>query len=369
MPNFDGGHYFLTCLSPIKVQERPDDLPEGVAYISAGAPRESFTSQVQRALRELPTAEQSPATIAIAEGEPDVISPFAKTPRTHLARFVVLEELPYNGRVPTNTLLVSLGIKPGPTVTQPVDCLPCPYLMFAADIDATTRAGDPLPSTLTEEEQDSLRDDYLIELWEHSEPQLRRIYENCQGFDGVASGREFAAYMKKCQIETWMPFNDYYTEPPQLGEAVKDLPWKLLFGIMGVPVVATLFFLLAWILGVESCLGMPAWLCTLLAGAVNAAAIYGVVQWIVYKGKQPWPPSNFGSLPAVLKGLYIQQRFADFAFTGGAMKPEELHAAFGKFLDDHKPDDVNGPTQRPGVIASRPPEIKSLEKMLDTTNA
>ena len=79
------------------------------------------------------------------------------------------------------------------------------------------------------------------------------------------------------------------------------------------------------------------------------------VCWINKLGNSAFPPPKYGDLPTVLKALYLQQNFADFKIANQAASSEELHAAFGKFLDEHKSDDRDGPTQKPGYISSRYP--------------
>jgi hypothetical protein len=66
MPNFDGGHYFLTALIPIKSAE----------YVEQGGRKNSPVHMVRDALAVLPKARQSPVTEQTAFN-----SPFARTSR------------------------------------------------------------------------------------------------------------------------------------------------------------------------------------------------------------------------------------------------------------------------------------------------
>ncbi|MEM7506984.1 MAG: hypothetical protein AAF415_09555 [Pseudomonadota bacterium] len=355
MPNFDGGHYFLTTLAPIKVNKQPGDEP-------SDPPRESYVTKVQRALAHLPTAQQSPATIEIAKNNPAVISPFAKTPRTHLGRFVVIDDAIYNGRNKTDAILSSIGVKPQPTVPQEIDKLPCPYLMFCVDFDAVMTPGDPLPHTLSESEQNKIRDAYLMDLWEHSSAELSKIYENCQGFEGVKTPEDFAKYIARCQIETWMPFNDYY-----IGDELTKLPEipldsiisKVKFlGIAGVAALAFGIFdgILRLIFDVSIVGGMFNSIWAVVVGIVLLLILWfyikGVYNSILTDNQKPWAAAEFGDLPSVLKGLYIQQRFSDFVIANQGKTPQQLHDAFGAFLKEHDPSDVLEKTQPPGVIKS-----------------
>ncbi|MEL6479380.1 MAG: hypothetical protein AAFR17_18790 [Pseudomonadota bacterium] len=352
MPNYDGGHYFLTVLSPIKVNEQPGEQPLAQPDATPPVkPRETYMLRIQRALASLPTAQQSPATIKIAEPDPTgIVSPFAKTSRTHLARFVVIENAIYNGRNPVDAVLASVGIKPQPTDPQQVDKLPCPYLMLAVDFDAITEAGADLRSDLSGDDQDKVRDDYLRELWSTSSVELQAIYENCQGFPETPSADDFVTYIKRCQIETWMPFNDYYID----GETalLPTLPFKAFLAILVLPALAFILGGLSWLTGMGTVFGYPAGSTAVLGGVALAAALYGIYRFILAQGQKPWPAAKSGDLASVLKGLYLQQKFADFVIENQGKEGADLHAAFGQFIADHKPDDKLAPTQAPGVIKS-----------------
>lgn len=337
MPNYDGGHYFLTTLAPVRMDQK-----EGGA---AG----SYLSDLQGALQKLPTAQQSPATIETAKNHQEVISPFAKTSRTHLCRFVVINDAIYNGRIGADPIYASaIDTSLQPTVPQHVDGLPCPYLMFAVDFDAILRPGDPLPSKLDEAEQARVVESYLTELWETSSAEMTAIYRNCQGFEGVHSARDFVTYLKKCQIETWMPFNDYYIEPADL----KSLPVKAIGVAVLAPLVALLLAGLSWAVGRETWLGYSSGTAAIIALLLTCAAIYGAYCFVIAEGKKPWPAAKYGDLASVLKGLYIQQRFADFVIANQGVSDADLHKAFGAFLEEHDPSNLLEKTQSPGVIKS-----------------
>jgi Tn3 transposase DDE domain len=195
MPTFDGGHYFLTVLVPVKT----DPIP-------AGSPFTSPVHALRKKLAMLPPAQQTPAC---CDGQ----SPFARNTRNDFARFVVIDDVAYNGRVTQNSLGLALQnalskVKINLVVAQPQDHLSCPFLLFSADFDAECGA-------------DSKRDSYLATLWNTMEAELREIFTHCEGFDGVNDEVSFAKYIARCQIETTMPFNDYYVD---LDATVKSLP-------------------------------------------------------------------------------------------------------------------------------------------------
>ena len=332
MPDLDSGHYFLTTFAPIR------NSGEGEMQHT------SFTQAVRVALAKMPAALQSPATVKIGEN-----SPFARNRRTHLARMFVLNDVVYNGRVGKNAIHASLS-KDDPARAKPVERLNTSYLVFCADIDAVKEDGAPLPKDLTPEQHRQVRASYARQLWETMEDELREIYVNCVGFEDVETADDFARYLDRCHVETTMPFHDYYLKLPEFHR----LPLKALLVAIGVPAVFTVLALLLRILGF---LEMP-WLgiSSLLAFLGGAALTVGVVllaiRMALKNGEKPLPPAEYDDLPSVLKALYLQQNFADFAVDAQGASPEELHARFAAFIAHHKPSDRAAPTQPPGVITS-----------------
>ncbi len=229
MPNFDTGHYFLTTLAPIKHGSASDERGVEVSHIE----------RLRTTLAILPTALQSPATEQIG-----INSPFARDRHTHLCRFMVLDDVVYNGRPRSDAIVNALTGK-DPLVPQKVDRLNCAYLMFAADFDAVKEEGDPLPETLTPAEQDAVRDAYARRLWQTMNLELREIYDNCVGFNEVSDADGFARYLGRCQVETTMPFNDYWIRPPKL----HGLPVTGLIALVAVPALVTLIGFLWWLFG------------------------------------------------------------------------------------------------------------------------
>ncbi|OSP56829.1 hypothetical protein [Pseudoruegeria sp. SK021] len=337
MPNFDTGHLFLTFLTPIK----------GGSEALAMGGMASHEQIVKTVLGLLPTALQSPATRDIGEN-----SPFCRNRQTHLCRYMVLDDVTYNGRTAKNALVASIQGQ-DPIHPQPVDRLNAAYLMFAADIDAVMDEGDPLPAHLDPDQQAWVRDAYLRRLWTTMQPELRSIYRHCYGFEAVTSAEDFAAYMARCQIETTLPFNDYWIAPPTLS----NLPIKALGIVAATPVVAALLGLIGVVLGLSTApvlgwiTGWGSGATALIGTLVSVAVLYGVYRYVMANGQNPMPPAKYGDLPSVLKSLYLQQTFADFTVESQGQSPEALHAAFGHYIDNHKPADKMAPSQAPGVIS------------------
>lgn len=379
MPNFDTGHYFLTLLSPIKQGMMDGETEEGEKI--------SYVQNLKRLLNDLQTAHQSPATQPegvkpvdnpfpplpkTEEENAKINSPFVRSKRTHICRFMVLDDTIYNGRNQRNALLIKLKMKLqkvkalNPLLKpQPVDHLRCAYLMFTAEIDASLKPEGDLPGELTQEQQDEIRDTYARELWRDMPAEIGAIYKNCESPDPESkegfipqNEEDCVEYMKACQVETTMPFNDYWYPAPDLEKLPTKLPMNIIRPLVLVPLGITLLALLGWIFRLDWfplgwLFGWSAGWTFLIGLLLSAAAIYGSYRYILFNGNKPMPASDYGDLPSVLKSLYIQQHFADFAIASQGLGDEELSAAFKQFIDQHQPADKMAPSQLPGVIASR----------------
>src|SRR5271166_5895536 len=115
MPNFDAGHYFLTVLAPI----RTDPVQRGDSFLS----RRHILKEV---LGRMPSGERTVASPGAARP-----APFARSTRTHFARFAVIDDVPFNGRVGGDAIVSSL-VGADLLASQPVDELRSPYLLFGA---------------------------------------------------------------------------------------------------------------------------------------------------------------------------------------------------------------------------------------------
>jgi hypothetical protein len=339
MPNFDTGHYFLTTLAPIKTGAAPSD-DEGMEV--------SYVQRLRMVLATLPTALQSPATEKLG-----MQSPFARNPRTHFCRFVVIDDVVFNGRVPVDGIRNAI-MGTDPVRPRSVDRLSTAYLLFVVDVDAVLEDGAALPEELSASQQDAVRDAYARKLWETAESELRRIYASCVGFDGVADAAGFARYLERCQVETTMPFHDYWTRNPGL----PTLPTTRFALIAGIPLAVFALAALGWLTH-ASRVPVLGWLFDLAPGptaivslGVSLGALFGLYRWALALGARPFPPAAHGDLPSVLKALYLQQRFAEFAAEHQGDDPDELHQAFATFIAVCQPTDKLKPTQPAGVVSS-----------------
>jgi hypothetical protein len=312
MPNLDGGHYFFTAVVPVC----------NVGIVEHEGMKSSPIHMVREALETLPTALQSPVTERTG-----IQSPFARSLRTHFARFVVLDEPFYNGRDHEDALVAAVTgvdlLKP-----QPDDVLSCPYLLVMIDFDPISADGRGEPRA------------YFQELWERMPEELTAVFRYCYGFSAVKDPASFADFILPCQVETTMPFNDYWVGAPPLSSISKT-------GLIAIPVAGLALPLLA------AAFGQWSWATGFWLGLLLFAI--GVVidfAWIMRRGAKPFPANPEGSLRHVLKALYLQQAFTRFAAEQQGRSPTASGAAFRTFLTTCQPANLAGPTQAPGVIRS-----------------
>jgi hypothetical protein len=309
MPNLDGGHYFFTALIPI----------DNRGVIEHAGLKSSPVHMVRDALEALPTALQSPASEEIG-----IPAPFARSLRTHFVRIFVIDAPNYNGRDGEDSILAAIqGVDL--LKAQTVDGLATPYLAFIGDFDPVGE--EPRA--------------WLEELWTLARPELCSVFHYCYGFDESFDAAAFAGYVARGQVETTMPFNDYWIAPP-------PLPTLSPFSLAAPPVLG---------LAVGFALGLVArwpWaVAEVLALVLCVAGLSMSYLLIMARGAKPFPAAPNSTLRAVLKALYLQQAFARFAADNQGAAPGQLQAAFARFLAEVRPDDLDGPTQPPGVIRSR----------------
>ncbi|PXA98618.1 hypothetical protein DMC47_07320 [Nostoc sp. 3335mG] len=327
MANIDVCSYFFTAAIPV--------CNEGI--VEHDGLKSSPIHVVRQVLETLPTALQSHATQEIG-----INSPFSRNLRTHFTRFIVLDQPYFNGRDHSNAL-VNAAMGTNLLAPQPVDQIPCPYILWTIDFDLLEPAGEGEPAR------------YLEELWRQMEPELRSIFQYCYAFDTVTDAPSFARYMMRCQVETTMPFHDYWYVPPKLKSI--SIP-----GLAAIPVIGLVLLagtLIAWLLrltGWAWAAGFAHWsgwswapwagIALVVIGV--AIGYYRILRW----GARPFPAAPGADLRHVLKCLYLQQAFTRFAIAQQHRDPAEWGAAFRRFLELHRPADLDGPTQPAGVIRS-----------------
>jgi pimeloyl-ACP methyl ester carboxylesterase len=313
MPNLDGGHYFFTGLVPI--------CNDG--YVEHEGLKSSPIHVVREALESLPTALQSHSTEKIG-----IQSPFARSLRTHFARFVVLDQPFFNGRDAADAIVTAVR-GTNLLTAQAMDDLPCPYLLVMIDFD-------PADSTAANEPRS-----FFEELWGLMSVELTEVFRYAYGFASVVNAASFASMMIDCQIETTMPFNDYWIGKPPLKSVPKLALIAILLLAFALPVAAA--WELHWPLG----------LAALVAAALLLAGVSIDYAWIMARGRKSLPAAPDATLRHVLKALYLQQTFTRFVAAQQRRDPDTIGAAFRAFLAEHRPRDLERPTQPPAVIRSQ----------------
>ena len=285
---------------------------------------------VRHELAVLPTARQSPITM-----KSDKNSPFTRNARTHFARFVVIDDVTFNGRMPTNAIFDQSDR----TVGRPVDHLPCPYLLFTADFDARNGSQQELRA-------------WLLSVWTDMRGDLEPIFKHCYGYEAtVTTADGFADYIIRHQIDTTMPFNDYWPGIPPLKSI--SVPLLAAAGLVTGLGVGTALYALAAQVGWPQFL-WPWLYCAEVIAIVLlaiAAGVYVAYRWVMWHGSKPFPMAPHSDLPTVLKSLYLQRQTIRFAIDMQGKNDQTLYEAFGAFLAEHEIDNTGVKTQSPGVIS------------------
>lgn len=312
MASIEGSHYFLTALVPVRRSWVKTSYGQTTAPIIL----------LREKLAQMPTAMQTPERTRGGE-----ISNFAKSTRTHFARFAVIDRLGYNGYVAADPVLQTLGLQ-RPVVAR--EELVRPYLLFAAEFDAPSGSRSYDLAV------------YLRELWEVMQEDLVDIFRHCIGFDPdkINTAAEFINYIKACELETTMPFNAYYVDPP----ALPSLTLRGLLiggGLTGLLAGGAVWWVVQrWMPVVAVILGIL----VAVAAAIGFAAFR-----IKSLGDRRFPASPDGDLQTILKALWLQTAFSTFVIANQRASDTQLYEAFGTFLDKNKVDQPE-PTHPAGKV-------------------
>ena len=343
MANYDAGHYFLTALIPLR---------DGAVEIDGRLV--SHRQRVEELLAALPNGEWLGEPHAAGSQRPGICfspcsrSPFTRNAHTHFTRLVVIDDLPYNGRQSGDTLLGIL-LQTNLLVAQPVERLNQAWLLWCAEFDADGDTSSGL-------------DRWLGQLWQQVGPELSAVLEHAVAFESVDDAASFTTYIRRCQVETTLPFNDYWAHLPALRDVNLRIP--KLFGIVGALALlpgllgALLLPMLSWLglvrqaayLGGGRAAGEALVIGILLLAAAAVWALVAIRAAAARPFPPPAPPDPPSTLPSVLKALHLQEAFANFASEAQSLDADALHARFAVFLDRHRPDDLSTATQAPGEL-------------------
>lgn len=189
MPNVSGNAYGLTVLSPIK-----NGIQDGEVY----------GDMVRIRLRSLGLDEKSP---------------LAKVPQTYLARLFVLDDVYYQSLPGSDAFtniwdfLTIFSNRTRKFLFPKEDHLKSKYLVFSSNFH-----GD--------------LDDYLRNMWNQANEEVRYIWEYCVAFEKVDSADRFIEYIKKCQINVNLFFMG--STDDSLEEQLKSLHLKQQFAKFAV---------------------------------------------------------------------------------------------------------------------------------------
>jgi hypothetical protein len=227
------------------------------------------------------------------------------------------------------------------TVPEPVDKLPTPYLFFIADFDAPQGT------------QAELRD-WLRGVWTKMRADLDPVFVHCfQYANEVKDADSFADYLIAHQLETTMPFNDYWPVSVDLTKALPTLP-LLWVAVAAIVVWVAVGYGLWWLLAlVHLTPGGGYWraleiLIVVLIGL--GAGLYTAYKMALRAGLKPFPMAPNSDLLSVLKGLHLQRGLINLVPQLQGKSDQVVFDEMGKFFNAMQVDNLQAPTQAPGTI-------------------
>ena len=141
-----------------------------------------------------------------------------------------------------------------------------------------------------------------------------------------------------------MPFNDYWPD----GE-LSAAPDKMGFGwiksaLVGLVVILGLagWWMRAHGWGWGATIAGP----IMLGIAVVGVTVFALYRMILREGPKPFPTAPNSDLPSILKALFIQRNFIEFAIEAQGLGDDALHASFGRFVAAVQPK-----APRPALVA------------------
>ncbi|ABI45172.1 hypothetical protein [Synechococcus sp. CC9311] len=389
MPSHEAGFYQLTALLPIK-SGLYTSLPcqENVSGPCDGT--QSYAHHLKAYLNQL--SDSFLKNIDPQLSELYKLHLFDHTRCTHFARFVVVDQLFYNGRRRNDSLIdffrVLLGNKDLLSKKDRIDKLESPYLLIAIDFDCH-------PSST------SCVQDYLSELWPYASYELTKIFHHCEGFSLPSPPQNqktlesypqyWHAYhtverlLLSHEVETTYPFSAYFwvadkvqrwnPSTDQVSPSEFKNRWALIIiGILPFILVVMALLMLAICLGslflnllYDTALSqvnlsdvyqaLNQWWLIGFGGLSVASLVLFMFAWryFIKSANMPLPQIDGVDLKSIAKSLYLQgkllEMYGDWQESDRFDKGR-IRQRFSSFLDDHKPSDIHSPSLQPGKYFS-----------------
>ena len=387
MPSQEAGFYQLTALLPIKDGPYTSLDCDDIVSEPCASTR-SYAHHLKNYLNQL--SDSFLKNIDSKSSAHSELHIFDHTRCTHFARFVVIDQLFYNGRRRNDSLIDFFRMlfvdQDFLSEKDKIDALESPYLLITIDFDCP-----PNSTTCIQ--------DYLTGIWPYAYREFTEIFHHCEGFSlpAPAHGKYSslnpsylnAYYMVERlildhEVETTYPFSAYFwaADKVQRWDPLTDevLPseiknrWPLIIiGLLPFALVILALVILPFYLG---SLFFPImydaifprydlsdfqeasllWgLITFVLSVASASMFMFAWRYFIKSSNTPLPRIDGVDLKSISKSLYLQQKlfemFSEWQEHDGFDKAK-LRQRFEGFLEANNPSDLNSPTLQPGKFFS-----------------
>jgi len=381
VPSQEAGFYQLTALLPIKDGPYTSLDCDDIVSEPCASTR-SYAHHLKNYLNQL--SDSFLEKIDSKSSAHSDLHLFDHTRCTHFARFVVIDQLFYNGRRRNDSLIDFFRLlfidQDFLSEKDKIDALESPYLLITIDFDCP-----PNSTTCVQ--------DYLTGIWPYACREFTEIFHHCEGFSlsAPAHGKSYlnAYYMVERlildhEVETTYPFSAYFwaADKVQRWDPLTDkvLPseiknrWPLIIiGLLPFALVilalvilpfylGSLFFSLMYELLFPNYDLSDFWRVWLQWGPIGfglsvASVILFMFAWryFIKSSNTPLPQIDGVDLKSISKSLYLQgklfEMFSEWQEYDGFDKAK-LRQRFEGFLEANNPSDLNSPTLQPGKFFS-----------------
>ncbi|AII48271.1 hypothetical protein KR52_03755 [Synechococcus sp. KORDI-52] len=371
MPSNEAGFYQLTALLPIKAGPYTSLNPDESDAGTRNNP-ESYVRHLKAFLNQL--SDSFLENIDLKQSSEDHRHLFDHTRCTHFARFVVIDQLFYNGRRRNDSLIDFLRVLfvNGDFLSKKdeIDELDLPYLLITIDFDC-----DPDSSSCVQ--------DYLSELWPYANEYLTEIFHHCQGFSLPSPPQDqllephhadWHAYhtvermLLSHEVETTYPYSAYFWAADKVQrwdpctDEVSPSAFKNRWGliIIGIlPLILVVVAILILLFRLVSLLFNPLYYTAFLRwglvsfGLTVTSLILFMFAWryFIDSANTPLPKINGVDLKSISKALYLQAKLLEMYDDWqeiDSFDKATLRQRFASFLDVNKPSDLHSPSLQLG---------------------